>query len=531
MFIDGRTLNREKVAADICIVGAGAAGISIAVELAESGISVVLLESGDIEYKENSQMLYQGENTSFNNFPLEAARLRYLGGTTNHWGGFTARYSAFDFTPRPYMTASGWPIKHEALLEYYPRADRLCELENTDRHVDAWQKLAGFEPISLKSGPISTAFGQWSPPTRFGTVYREKLEKSRNIRVILNSNAQEFLANQHATHVDTVVVKCIGGTQFEVAARCFVIAMGGLETARLLLLSKKQQSAGLGNGTDLVGRHYMDHLGLTGGELRLSPNAPNFDFFTGYSTVGASRLHGIFTPHPAAMIKENIGNFRTMLIPRTGTAGIESLKELSANYLDPGTYQKIGYHLGNILVDIDQIADAAYKTAFRRKEGFLSGGVSRNEHALNAVMHVSAEQLPNPDSRVTLSDKTDIFGQPRIRLEWKVLEADRRTLRQSMTMFAAGISSSGFGRFRLPGEISDGNFDYLIETACHHSGTTRMSASPKTGVVDANCKVHSVDNLYIASSSVFPTASWVNPTLTIVALAIRLADHVKKQYA
>jgi choline dehydrogenase-like flavoprotein len=145
-------------------------------------------------------------------------------------------------------------------------------------------------------------------------------------------------------------------------------------------------------------------------------------------------------------------------------------------------------------------------------------------------MSVSAEQVPNPESRATLGDEKDLFGQPRLRLSWRIEEADRRTLARSMRLLATAISAAGYARIQIPPELGTPAGDSLIEIACHHMGTTRMSDSPKTGVVDSDCRVHGISNLYIASSSVFPTSSWVNPTLTIIALTLRLADHLKTQF-
>ena len=275
----------------------------------------------------------------------------------------------------------------------------------------------------------------------------------------------------------------------------------------------------------------MDHPGLTGGEFQVAANAPNLEFFTSYKAIGDSRVHGIFVPKPETLLKENIGNYRVLLMPRETIPGVESLKALSKAYLDHPNFGEVGYHLGNVLVDIAQVANVTYKTALQRKYSFLDGKIAARTGGSNATLVVSAEQKPTRDSRVTLSDKTDLFGQRQLKLDWRIQEADRQTIAKGMGVFAAAVSAAGYGRVRLPREVTEGNFDSLLEIASHHMGTTRMSDSPTTGVVDGNCKVHGIDNLYIASSSVFPTSSWVNPTLTILALTIRLAGHLKQRYA
>ena len=528
MFVDGRNLNGAKISSDICIIGAGAAGISMALEFIGHGLSIIVLESGDFEIDEQTQSLAQGENVSFIDFPLESTRLRFLGGTTNHWGGFTYKLSDIDFKPRPYIPVSGWPISLQEIAAYYPRAAVNCQLGGTGfRDADDWQRQAGNVPLRLDHGPIVPVVGLYSPPTRFGKVYRERLRQAADVKVVLNSNVQELISDSSASQVEVAKVKCIGGSRYEVAARLFVIAAGGLETARLLLLSRQQQDVGLGNGHDLVGRYYMDHPGFSGGELEISPSAPSFGFFMDIYSVDDSRLCGIFTPRPEVLLKANLGNFTIKLFPRDIVPGVDSLTRMRAGILDRQVLGDIGYHLGNILVDIDQIANLAYKNILQSNTGFIAGREHSRTRRTGATMAVHAEQVPNPESRVLLSDETDLFGQRRLKLNWRLQDADRRTLVQSIGLFATAISAAGYGRVRLPSEFDKGDFDPLVEIACHHMGTTRMSDSPKTGVVDANCRVHGINNLYIASSSNFPTSSLLSPTLTIVALALRLADHLK----
>jgi choline dehydrogenase-like flavoprotein len=523
MLIDGRSLDGQTIEADLCICGGGAAGIALALEMRSLGISVVLLESGDVELDEQTQQLAEAENTSFVDFPVETTRLRYLGGTTNHWGGFTYPFSEFDMTPRAYSGNTTWPIAHADLAKYYPAAGVLCELGRMAyEEVDGWQTRAGFTPLRMPQGPMQTAVGQFSPPTRFGTAYRQQLDQAASVKVLLNSNVQELIASDDASRVERARVACLGGASFNVTAKVFVVALGGIETARLLLLSRGQQTAGLGNGQDLVGRHYADHCGFTGGEVRFAaPDA--MGFFTDFHTVDDSLLYGLFTPRTEVLQRENIGNFRIQLFPRLAVPGIDSLHALRE---EPS---RLGEHLGNILVDLDQVSDLIYKNLLHKKFGLLKGVPSRTSIISGAIMHISAEQVPNSESRVMLSEQRDVFGQQKVNLHWRIQEGDRRTMLRGYELFADAFSSAGLGRVRVPSELRTGDLDRMMEIACHHSGTTRMSDSERAGVVDANCRVHSTSNLYIASSAVFPTYSWVNPTLTIVALTLRLADHLKQQ--
>lgn len=523
MLIDGRSLDGQTVAADLCICGAGAAGIALALEMRSLGMSVVLLESGDVDFDAQTQALAAAENTSLVDFPVETTRLRYFGGTTNHWGGFTYPFSPFDMTPRAYSGNTAWPIGHADLAKYYPAAGVLCELGRMAfEDVDGWQTRAGFAPVRMPHGPMQTAVGQFSPPTRFGTAYRQQLDQAASVKVILNSNVQELIASDDASRVERARVACLGGVNFNVTAKVFVLALGGIETARLLLLSRGQQAAGLGNGHDLVGRYYADHCGFTGGEVRFAaPDA--MGFFTDMHPVDDSLLYGLFIPRTEVLQRENIGNFRIQLVPRLAVPGIDSLHALRE---EPS---RLGEHLGNILVDLDQVADVIYKNLFHQKIGILQGGSSRPGTVSGAMMHISAEQVPNPESRVMLSEQCDVLGQQKVNLHWRIQDGDRHTMLRGYELFADAFSAAGLGRVRVPSEVRTGDVNKMIEIACHHSGTARMSDTERTGVVDTNCRVHSTSNLYIASSAVFPTYSWANPTLTIVALSLRLADHLKQQ--
>ena len=530
MLIDGRGLDGQALTADICICGAGPAGISLARKLGARGVSVILVESGDVDPDEDTQALAKGENDSFIDIPIETTRLRFLGGTTNHWEGFTYPYNAYDMHPRPFNNQISWPIGHAELAKYYPDAGAACQIDDLDyESVEEWQKRAGRTPYVPKSGTFRASVGLFSPPTRFGAAYRDELSKSDSIKVLLNSNLQTLEANAEANHVKFVQLRTLSGAKFQVSARAFVLSLGGLETPRILLLSNKQQANGLGNTHDQVGRYFADHMTFHGGALAVTPGV-KLDFYSDKSEIGTSRVHGIFVPTAETILGENIGNFRVAVEPTVAIPGVESLRQITEHPLDSDTLRHIGTHVANIADDFREVADVVYKTAFHRKAGVFSDQASIKSKRLSYDVSMTAEQTPNPDSRVVLSAQKDRFDQPMLKLSWRLQEADRHTIRRGFELFSAYVGAIDMGRMRMSYDLYGSHFDSLISTACHHSGTTRMSIDPRQGVVDANCKVHGVDNLYVASSSVFPTYSWVNPTLTITALALRLGDHLSTEF-
>ena len=353
-----------------------------------------------------------------------------------------------------------------------------------------------------------------------------------NINVLLFANAREIIPSDNASHVERIEVQCIGGRRFTVHAKVVVLTLGGLETPRLLLLSRARTPAGLGNAAGNVGRYYMDHPEVPGGLLYLSPAAPDYGFFEDLVRRDGRRLAGLFLPKPGTIEREGIGNFRIMLNPApTPPAGLELSRELGHLYDDRQVIADLGRHLANVLLDIDQVTYTLSKNMLGRRTGFLGVHTTGAVDGRTAWCALVAEQFPNPDSRVTLSHETDLFGQQRIRLDWRLQEADLRTMRRAMQIFAGSVAACAHGRVRLTGDLLKPDFRGLVGISCHHMGTTRMSEDPRTGVVDPNLRVHGIDNLYICSSSTFPTGSWVNPTLTIVALAVRLADHIRRHFS
>ena len=533
VFHDARRLDQTVVETDVCIIGAGAAGITVARELANTPLSVLLLESGGDEFDAETQTLADGENVSFDDFDLAATRLRFFGGTTNHWGGMTYRLSEGDTSLRSDVPLSGWPIPYAELASYYPAAENICQLGGAEWDaVDKWQKATGHVPFRMERGFIVPSVAFFSPPTRFGPVYRSDLMAADNISVLLFANVREIIATDNASHVERIDVQCIGGRRFSVHAKVVVLAVGGLETPRLLLLSRAQTPAGLGNAAGNVGRYYMDHPQAAGGQLYLSPGAPDYGFFESVVGCDGRQLGGLFVPKPGTIEREGIGNFRIKLDPTPSPpAGLESSRKLRHFYDDSQVIADLGRHLANVLLDIDQVTDTLSKNVFGRTGGFLSAKTNGTVDGRTASCALAAEQLPNPDSRVTLSDETDLFGQQRIRLDWRLQEPDLRTMRRAMQLFAGSIAACAHGRVRLTEDILKPDFRGLVGISCHHMGTTRMSEDPRTGVVDANLRVHGIDNLYICSSSTFPTGGWANPTLTIVALAVRLAGHIRRHFS
>jgi choline dehydrogenase-like flavoprotein len=510
MFIDARKLPEPTtVEADLAIVGGGPAGITLACALAGSRISVCLIEAGGLEPDAQTQTLYEGENAGIE-YPLSGSRLRYFGGSSNHWGGYCRPLDPIDFEARDWVPFSGWPFGIDELVPYYPPAS--ARVEVAPAHFDDlayWQEKTGEHLLELASGRMQTRFVHFSPPTHFGERYRAELTQGGNVRVLLYANVVNIASTEAGRTVTHLDVRTLSGLSHTVKARSYVLATGGLENARLLLLSNKVVAAGLGNQHDLVGRFFMEHPHLTRfGEIVVADIQRLPRIYRERLAPAGSVVNAAFDPSPEFLRERRLLN-ATFMMAVAGEYG-------------PGARPSDDPQRG-----------AAHTDMLRAASRFLSDGDNADkspEPGAGAVwlgIGCACEQVPNPASRVSLSTERDALEQPKIRLNWRLTAQDRHSVIEHMRSLALEFGALDIGRMMLKVE-DDGRWPELVVGGNHHMGTTRMSDDPRRGVVDRNARVHGTDNLYVAGSSVFPTSGAANPTLTIVAMTLRLADHLRK---
>ncbi len=492
MLVDARELaDAETRSADLCIVGGGAAGIAIARELAHRGVSVILLESGGLDYEDETQDLYRGQESGRllreNKIYLTTSRLRYFGGTTNHWTGWCRPLDPGDFEDRPWIAGSGWPFPFEDLLPFYKRAAELVEIEDFDYPL-AERATGGRQVLLAESPRVETRVYHYSPPTRLAQKHRELFESAPRLTLLLHANLTKIEVNAAGTAVERVTARTLEGTRVRVEAKHFVLATGGVENARILL----NQSSGLGNRNDLVGRFFVDHPHVHAGYAVLS--------------VPRSAL-ALYQRHSDPDLGHDI---------------------MGAFFLSEETQRE--HELQNVGIQL-YLQDLERAEAFTRDlaESVLrldSLGREAPEAATYALVYLRSEQTPNPESRVTLAEETDALGLRRARLDWHIQPRDRDGMRRSLEILARELGRFSLGRMQIFFE-EDGDWPTESRGGDHHVGTTRMHRDPKQGVVDENCRVHGVENLFIAGSSVFPTSGAANPTLTLLALSLRLADRLR----
>jgi len=503
---------------DLCIVGAGAAGITMALRLANSRLRVCVIESGGFDFDKEVQSLYAGESVGQEHADPIGCRLRYLGGTTNHWQGWCAPLDASDFEARSWVPYSGWPISKQDLDPYYEAAQKVVEL-------GAYRYEMGQLPVEDRDIPpldphnFRVRYWQYSPPTRFGTRYRDALQRATNVEVVLHANTVKIETDATATRVEAIHVRTLTGRTGSVRARYFVLACGGMENARLLLQTRDVTPTGLGNGSDALGRFFMQHPERAVAEIVTdAPQALVRAFDRRQSEVGAIRAHMTC----AAPLRERFrllnAGFDINVIRDFG-AGYTALHEVGGDIKHGHWPSSLDKKLWTVLTDLGGVAGDLYKSA--------RGEVS----SLELLAH--AEQTPNPDSRITLTSECDALGMPKLKVDWRLTRDDKRSMLESTLRIGEELARLKLGRIKVEEWLLAGEdvWPSWIWSGCHHMGTTRMSNDPALGVVDRDCRVHSVANLYVAGSSVFPTGGYVTPTFTIVALALRMADHIKGRIA
>ncbi len=508
MHFDARELpNNSLIEGDLCIIGAGAAGITMALEFLNTPHKVILLEGGGFEYESQMQDLYRGKITGQRYFPLESARLHYFGGTTGHWAGFCSPLDEIDFEKRDWVPYSGWPIKRSDLDPYYARAHENLDLGPYEYQDSYWiKKDPKLDLLPLDSAAIFNKMWQFSPPTRFGTKYKDTIVKAPNIHLYTYANVTNIDANEHASAIQQVTVKNLAGKTHTVKAKQFVLACCSIQNARLLLASNKQAKQGLGNDNDLVGRYFMEHLEIKSAELWLTqPEALKLyalDF-------GKTKARAELAISPEKQRELKILN---------GTA---SFTPLEVARKQPA------------FIDMWTTDTAQRKKNMSKFDEVEKKALSESRHN-SYQLFTRIEQAPNPNSRITLDTEVDALGMPRAMLHWVLTPLEKRSIREIYKLIGKELGIIDKGRVRLMEYLRDENDDSWPEFTgggWHHMGTTRMSKDPKRGVVDANCKVHSINNLFVAGAACYATAGAPNPTLTLVALTIRLADHLKQANA
>lgn len=524
MFLDATTVPQdETIEVDVCIVGAGPAGLTVAESFDGGRLRVLVLENGDRHPTPAANRLAEGASIGHHYFPLEQSRACVFGGSSYIWEEWmrVRPLDRSDHLPRGLIRSEAWPISQEELLPFVAAAMDALGLPQDEGGVPPQDNPFGRAAFGSEASPLLPVLFRFSNRSDFSTHFA-RCEKSASVAVALNAHVLAAEMDGSGSRVTGVRVSSTPGHQFTVRATAFVLAAGGIENARLLLLSRGQEPAGIGNRHDLVGRFFMEHPTVRTGYILPPRKDWNGDLgYFGFRSSRSVAFQGAIAPSEATLEREQILNCMVLLhaVPRSqASEAFRSAAKLAAGLRRKDSAESLAPHL---------LAVARRpRASLRLAQSLLRPG---SEPGQAIALSMTTEQLPRRESRVMLGDRQDAFGQPIAQLDWRVGDLELHTVRRLQDLLSEELERAGWSG--VHDKLGDGTAPRTLRGEWHHMGTTRMHNEPRMGVVDRQCRVHGTENLYVVGSSVFPTSGYANPTLTIIALALRLGAHLQGQLA
>jgi choline dehydrogenase-like flavoprotein len=513
----------EAVTADVAIVGSGAAGQAAARRLLARGCSVVLIESGGTDHEDATADFNRGDIVGHEYHPLEHSRLRFFGGTTAIWGGRVAEYDAIDFERRDWVPHSGWPFGPVEIHGYLAEARKILGVDGVDT-----ARLARPELLQrLSSDELAVSWWSFDPIfDRFTIDRASDLDADPRCTSLLHATVRELVLAADAASVERLDVRTPSGRKIDIRARHFLLAAGGIENPRILLASNSVAPAGVGNNYDQVGRYFMEHPHARGGRIVGKAD------WRWLASFAKRRINGVevspaITPAEALQRREGLLNSALTIAVRQPEGGNHPLPKRAYLHVKHRTAPT---RRGRSMWKMTKQLVRGYTGLTGPFHPWLMKRISR----LDLSLVIRAEQAPNPDSRVRLSDKRDAVGMPRVALDWRLSAIDVDSVSGLVAALGRESARLGLGAVEPARWLANPDkrwvSDELVSAhpigGFHHMGTTRMAADPRRGVTDGWGRVHGLPNLHIAGSSLFPTAGWANPTLTILALTLRTSDRI-----
>jgi choline dehydrogenase-like flavoprotein len=516
----------EAVTADVAIVGSGAAGQAAARRLLARGHHVVLIESGGYDHDEASADLNRGSITGQPYHPLEHSRLRFFGGTTAIWGGRVAEFDEIDFERRDWVPHSGWPFSADDIRSYVSEARKLLGVDAVDSgrlpRPSLLQRLSS-EELAVRWWSFDPRFD------RFTIGQASDIEQDPRCTLLVHATVREVMMSDDKGSVERLDVRTPSGRTIDIRARHFLLAAGGIENPRILLASNSVVRNGIGNAYDLVGRYFMEHPHARGGRIVGKAD------WRWLAAFAKRRVNGIevspaITPADDLQRREGLLNTALTIAVRQPEGGAYPLAKRAYLHIKHRTAPtRIGRSMWK--------ATKQLVRGYTGLTGPLHPWLMKRLGGLDLALVIRAEQAPNPNSRVVLTKERDATGTPRVALDWQLSGIDVDSVSGLVAALDRESRRLGLGAVEPASWLANADkrwvSDELVSAhpigGFHHMGTTRMASDPRRGVTDGWGRVHGLNNLHIAGSSLFPTAGWANPTLTILALALRTADRISEE--
>jgi choline dehydrogenase-like flavoprotein len=546
-----------ELSADLVVVGAGPAGIVTALELADAGFEVIVLESGQRDYDAAVQAL--GDAAALDpelHAPMSIATRRQIGGASSIWGGRCVPYDPVDFDRRPWITDHEWPVSYDELAPFFQAACDWFACGEAVFDATETESLPASIVPGLPNGEVrSSALERWSLPTDFGRVYRERLQRHPRLRLVSGLTCTRIAVA--GERVDHLACATLAGRQVIVRGRRVVVACGGLESTRLLLASPGPDGRPIGDHSGHLGRWYMAHLEGVVANIHFS--APPSETIHGYErdrdgvyvhrrlSLTRELQHAEQLPNVAGwLVHPELADsahgsgvlsfaYLTLSSPAGPMLAPEALRLAMTGTRVPGVpYGRgekgpLSSHLRNIVREPGQTAGFVlnfgakrFLTRGRRAPGFA---VSARDNVYPLQYH--GEHRPRRDSRVELAQERDALGMPRLRIDLRFADSDVEGIERAHRHWDEHLRRHGAGHLEYMHDDLGAAIRARLGGGFHQTGTTRMSARPEDGVLDRDLAVHGLPTLHVASSSAFPTSSQANSTFMIVVFALRLADRLR----
>ena len=504
-----------KEDARVLIIGSGAAGLSLALKLEKLKIPSLIIEGGNSEYSDESQEIYNGEIVSKHDlaYGLKDSRMRYFGGSTNCWAGLCGEFDEEDFLERDWINLSGWPIFKKDLDPYYNEASKFLNIDRKKiTHPNKYAKVPNLEGFQTRS-LYNTFIGS------FGILFDDHLKKSKLITIYLAANCTRINQNTiNSNLIDSVNINSFDGVSKLIKSKNIILCCGGIENARLLLNTKTEISPAIGNHSDMLGKYFSEHP-IAPCATVIGPNGKIFNMKQNWHQAD-NDVKAYYKIPFEIQKKFNISN--------SAIHFFEQEDELTKSDLSAINLYKFFKDYKNSRLDKNDFLEI-----IKNPIDVLSSYRQRKKRSkIRTAVRFTLEQTPNEQSKIYLGNQLDKFGQRKIKLDWKFNKIERRTVNFLMAYTADVLQKNKIGTLKMDSQLY--NFKETLPLDLrggqHHCGTTRMAISQKNGVVDKDLKVFGMKNLFVCGSSVYPTNSWVNPTFTIIALSLRLADNISNKF-
>ncbi len=500
---------------DICIVGAGAAGIVLAVELTRLGKRVVLLEGGGREIEADSQDLYRSEVTpAHEHRGIHTGRFRAHGGTTRKWGGQILDLDDLDFQSRDWISESGWPISKAELQPFYERALDLEGLAGVLREdAQVWRAI-GMDPPAVPE--FQPYFSRWCPEPDFSRLHREQLDGPA-ITVWLHANVVE--TEERDGRVDAVLCKTLSGAEARFHADEFIFALGTIESVRFFLQPRRDAHLPW-NRSGLLGRHFQDHIDCNAARVEVTDRKRFHALFDNVYSNGY-KYHAKMRLLPDVQQRSKTLNVAATMYFVSDLNETLGHTKATAKKLLRGTFGSVNaQEVAVLLSNLPLLARQTYRYSVARR--------AYNPRSAEVFLRVHCEQEPTSRSSISLSGERDSLGMLRPRLDWQISPKECDSIREFVVHAQGALA--GIASLHPDPDLMSGSpaFAARCDDSNHHMGGMRMAASPQQGVVDLHLRLHGTKNCYICSGAVFPTSGFSNPTHTVLALAARLAQHLAR---